>query len=79
MIIINIPSVLEVLPVVLETEQETLLLVILYHVPDPLGTFIDDSILLINELPTQHMILIVVGFNLDLKLPENVAKFNPLI
>ena len=56
MIIIDIPSVLEVLPVILEIEQQTLLLVIVYCIPGPLGTFIDDFILLINELPTQHRI-----------------------
>ena len=58
MIIIDIPRVLEVFPVVLELEQETLLLVIVYCIPGPLGTFINNVILLINELPTQHRILI---------------------
>ena len=52
MIIIDIPSVLEVLSVVLEVERETLLLIIMYRMPGSLGTFIDDFILLINELPT---------------------------
>ena len=45
MIIIDIPSVLEVLLVVLEIEKETLLLIIVYHMPDPLGTFIDGFII----------------------------------
>ena len=58
MIIIDIPRVLEVFPVVLELEKETLLLVIVYCIPGPLGTFINNVILLINELPTQHRILI---------------------
>ena len=71
--------ILEVLPVKLETEKETLLLVIVYRVPGPLGTFIDDFILFINELPTQRSILIVGDFNLDQMLPENVAKVDPLI
>ena len=52
MIIIDIPSVLEVLSVVLEVERETLLLIIMYRMPGSLGTFIDDFISLINELPT---------------------------
>ena len=65
MIIIDICSVLEVLPVELEIEKDTLLLVIVYRVPGPLGTFIDDFILLINELPTKHRILNVGDFNLD--------------
>ena len=58
MIIIDIPRVLEVFPVVLELEKETLLLVIVYCILGPLGTFINNVILLINELPTQHRILI---------------------
>ena len=36
-------------------------------------------ILLINELPTQHRMLIVGNFNLDQMLPEHVAKVDPLI
>ena len=79
MIITDIPSVLEVLPVILEIEQQTLLLVIVYCIPGPLGTFIDDFILLINELPTQHKVLLVGDFNLDQMLPENVTKVDSLI
>ena len=79
MIIIDIPSVLEGLAVVLEKEEETLLLVVVYCVPDPLVTFIDHFILLLNELPAQHRILIVADFNLDQMLPENVAIVDPLI
>ena len=36
-----------------------------YRMPGPFGTFIDDFILLIKELPTQHRILNVSDFNLD--------------
>ena len=57
--VIEIPSVLEVLSIVLEIERETILLVIMYYMPGPLGSFIDDFISLINELPTQHRMLIV--------------------
>ena len=46
--------------------------------PGPLGSFIDDFILLINELPRQHKMLIVGGFNLNQILPEHVAKVDPL-
>ena len=77
MIIVNVPRVLEVLVVVLEKKKETLLLVIVYRVLGPLGTFIDGFILFINKLPTQHRILIVSNFNLDQILPENVAKVDP--
>ena len=42
----------------------------------PLGFFIDDFILLINDLPRQHRMLIFGDFNLDQMLPEQV---DPLI
>ena len=47
--------------------------------PGPLGSFIDDFISLINELPTQHRMLIADDFNLDQILPEHVPKVDPLI
>ena len=62
---IEIPSVLKVLAIVLEVENETFSLLIVYHMPGPLSSFIDVFILLINELPTQHRMLIVGDFNLD--------------
>ena len=52
---IEIPSVLEVLPIVLEIEKETIFLVIVYRMPGPLGSLIGDFISLINELPTQDV------------------------
>ena len=47
--------------------------------PGSHGTFIDDFVLLINELPTQQRILIVGDFNCDQMLPKNVAKVDSLI
>ena len=76
---IETPSILEVLPIVPEIEKETVLLVIVYHIPGPYGYFIDDFISLINELPTQHRMLIADDFNLDQILPEHVPKVDPLI
>ena len=70
---------MEVLPIVLEIEEETFLLVIVYRMPGPLGSFIDDFILLINELPTQHMMLIIGDFNPDQMFPEHVVKADILI
>ena len=51
----------------------------LYHMPGSLDTFIDNFILLINELPAQHRILTDGDFNLDQMLSANVAKVDPLI
>ena len=50
-----------------------------YSMPGALATFIGDSILFINELLTQHRILIVADFNPDQILPENLSKVNPLM
>ena len=57
--VMEIPIVLEVLPIVLKKEKETILLLMIYCIPGLLGSFIDDFISLINELPTQHGMLIV--------------------
>ena len=51
----------------------------MYCIPGPLGAFIDDFILLINERPTQHRIFIVCDFSFDQMLLDNIAKANPLI
>ena len=47
--------------------------------PDLLGFFIDDFILFINEMATQHRILIVVDFNLDQMLPKHVTEVDLVI
>ena len=77
--VIKIPSVLKVLSIVLKIEKETILSVIVYRMPGPLGSFIDHFISLINELPRQRRMLIAGDFNLDQMLPEHVAKVDPLI
>ena len=74
--VIEIASVLKILPIVLEM---TILLVVVYFIPGPHGSFIDDFISLINELPTQHRMLTVGDFNLDQMLPEHIAKVDHLI
>ena len=66
---------MEVLLIALQIEKETILLVIVYYMPGPLATFIDDFI----SLPTQHKMFIVDDFNLDQILPEHVAKLDSLI
>ena len=77
--VIDILSTIEILPIVLEINKETFLLVMVYQAPGPIGSFIDKFILLVNELPVQDRILIVVDFNLDQMLPENVANTASLI
>ena len=74
--VIEIPCILEELPIVLEIENETFLSLIMYGMRDPLGFFIDDFIFLINDLPRQHRMLIFGDFNLDQMLPEQVDPQN---
>ena len=74
----DIPSVLEILPVVLEIEKKAFLLVLVYCMPGPLGTFTDGFILTINELPTEYRIMIFGNFNLNQMLSEN-GNVEPLI
>ena len=47
--------------------------------PGLLDSFIDDFILLINELSTEHRMLIVGDFNLDQVFPKNIAKVDTQI
>ena len=47
--------------------------------PCPLGTTTDDSVLLINKLPTQRRISIVGDFNFDQMLPESIIRVDILI
>ena len=78
MIIIDIISVLEVLTVVLEIKEKTLLLVIVNCIPCPLGIFIDYFVLLIKKLPTiktENWLLVI----LILMLFENAGKVDLLI
>ena len=63
---IDIPSVLELLPVVVEKDKKTLLLVIVYRMIGPLGIFIDDFMILINELPPQQRISCISTDNIQL-------------
>lgn len=50
--VIVIPSVLEILPIVLEIAKETFSVVIVCRIPGPFGIFIGDFILLMTEPPT---------------------------
>ena len=47
--------------------------------PSLLGSFIDESISLINELPARLRMLVGGDFNLDQMLPGHDVKVDPLI
>ena len=52
-------------------------MVIVYDIPGPLGTVTDDFFLLINDMSTQHRILIVGNSNLD-QMPKLILQFKIL-
>ena len=70
---------LEMLPVLVDIDNERILVVLVYCVPGPLGTFINDLIEQLNNLPTRYRTVVIGDFNLDQMLSENIEKFNPLI
>ena len=75
-------SSLEILPVVMEVEDECVLLVLLYRKPGPVGNFVNDLIEELRQLSTDTgctRTLIVGDFNMDQLLEANVEKFNRLI
>ena len=70
---------LEMLPVLFEIENECVLVVLVYRAPGPLGTFINDLIEQLNNLPTrEHRTVLIGDFNFDQMLPKNEEKFNPI-
>ena len=72
-------TTLEILPVVIEIENEHVLLILVYRPPGAVGSFINNLIDELTQLPTAYRTLIVGDFNLDQMLCENIEKINPLI
>ena len=59
--------------------METISLAVVYRMPGPLSTFIDDLISTISELSAQYRAQIDGYVNLDQMLPTIVTKIEPLI
>ena len=76
---IQTTNTLEILPVLVEIRNECILIVLVYRTPGPLGTFINDLIEQLRDLPTQHRVIILGDFNADQMLPANEETFVPLI
>jgi len=74
----QITSSLEMLPVLIETQNEFILLVLVYRT-GPVGSFVNSLIEEMRNLPQKYRTLVVGDFNLDLVLPENIQRFAPLI
>ena len=71
-------TTLEMLPVLIEIDNEYILLVLVYRTGH-IGNFINDFIEQLNLLPKQHRTLIVGDFNIDQMLNENVEKWHILV
>ena len=73
------PIVLNILPIALEIEKETLLFAIVYQMPVSLGSFIDDFFYWLMNCQHNKGCWYVGDFNLHQTLSEHVVKANPLI
>ena len=80
----NYSGTLEVLPVLLKVDHETIFLVVVYRPPGPIRNFANtfmevlDSLIIENQIQEKCRLLIVGDFNLDQMLPEHVTLFEPL-
>ena len=74
-------TTIEALTLVLDIQGEQTLLILLYHAPSTIHSFITDSIELIENVRSTvnaTRILLLGNFNLDQMLLENVNKRHPL-
>ena len=62
----------------MEIHDETVILVVVYRTPGPVGLFIQDFIGILLELPTDCRTFVMGHFNLDQLLYENILMLNGL-
>ena len=76
-------GVLEILPVLLQVDNEVIFLVLVYRQPGPIGDFVNnitqvvDQILRENPISGEFRTMILGDFNWDQLLPEHVASLTP--
>ena len=68
----QVTSALEVLPVLMEIDDETVILVVVYRKSGPVGLFIQDLIGIRLEFPTECRTFVIGDFNLNQSLYENI-------
>ena len=74
---------LEMLPVLLQIDNEIIFLVLVYRRPGPIGNFVDnitqtmDQILRENPISEEFRTMVIGDFNWDQMLPEHVATLIP--
>ena len=62
----------------MEISDKTVILVLVYRKPGPAGSFIQDRIGILLELPTEYRTFVIGDFNLDQLLYENILMFHGL-
>ena len=70
--IYEVTYALEILPALMEIWNETVLLVLVYRKLGPLGSTMQDPVVVLSELPTECRTLGVGNFNLDKLLYKNI-------
>jgi hypothetical protein len=79
----NYIGALEILPVLLEINQEIIFLVLVYRHPGPIGNFVSnlmevlDRLVAENPIHEEYRTLIIGDFNWDQMLPQHVTSFAP--
>jgi hypothetical protein len=74
---------LEILPVLLQIDNEIIFLVLVYRCPGPIGTFVTDitqaieQILRENPVSKEFRTMVLGDFNWDQMLPEHIASLTP--
>ena len=74
---------LEMLPVLLQIDNEIIFLVLVYRRPGPIGNFVSniiqtmDQILRENPISEEFRTMVIGDFNWDQMLPEHVATLTP--
>ena len=75
----EISTVWEMLPVLLEVQNIHILLILIYRKRGLLGSFIDDLIQSVSDLPIDNHIIIVGDLNLDHLSTANISKLEPFL
>ena len=74
---------LEILPVLMQIDNEIIFLVLVYRRPGPIGSFVNDLIQAMDQIMRENPIskefrtMVIGDFNWDQMLPEHVTSLTP--
>ena len=78
--VFQVPTVLEILPVLIEFSDEMILLCLIYCPPrQQISNFVEGLISLLTDIWTGERIILLGDFNMDQLLQENINRFTPLL